>query len=218
MTQMAKPDLVQLIVEVAQEKGLDPRELLMLALAESNLVSDAANPKDRPYGSFGCTQINIRYAPEWDESITDGPELADQIARLITLYTTNVRHALEVACDLYLSRKKPGDFPTSTACLYNNPSILPTSRNPNKWLYERSWDRAPKLLEELTMPTKTFAVGPGLLQLMKDHQDSPATDELYYPPGAPSGTAQYSEAMGKSGAVYRHCFSTNSNYRFPPDP
>ncbi len=68
--------------------------------------------------------------------------------------------------------------------------------------------------ESIPMPS-TYAVGPGVLQLMHDNDDEPASDELYFKND--KGVNQYSVTKGKSGASYEYTFSTNETHRFPPD-
>lgn len=58
-----------------------------------------------------------------------------------------------------------------------------------------------------------YAVGPGIAQLMAEHEDQPATPEHFFG----EGSGKYSLAFGKSGAMYVYLFDNNSLHRFPAD-
>lgn len=65
--------------------------------------------------------------------------------------------------------------------------------------------------EDTQIPEPEFAVGDGLRNLMKQHQDTPASDELYFKHGTRDA---WSEAFGKSGARYVWLPSAGKGYRF----
>ena len=69
--------------------------------------------------------------------------------------------------------------------------------------------------KEEPVPKTTYKVGQGILDAMAAKNDEPATDELYTPSGKKA--AQWSEAMGKSGTIYRYLFDTNETHSFAPD-
>lgn len=75
------------------------------------------------------------------------------------------------------------------------------------------WDTQKPAPGAPTVPQ--FSVGSGLLALMTEREDSPATDEMYYKNA--TGKDQYSEALGQSGTRYVYIFSTNKSYSFLPD-
>lgn len=164
-----KTDLVKIIIEVASEEGLDPRELLMLGLAESNLVSDAFNPSDGKWGSVGFAQQMVEYAPEFT-----GP---DSVEAVRSLYLNNPRHAAQVAVAHYLRVARQGDSPVDVACRYNGATDPQAS--PVRWLYQRSWERAQTILEEPNMAQ--FVLGFKTLadRLGKDVVGEPQEDQDY---------------------------------------
>jgi len=80
-----------------------------------------------------------------------------------------------------------------------------------------SGESAPRTPQEVPTVPQQFTVGPGVLAEMGKHQDTPATDEVYFPPGAPAGKSQWSQTIGQSGAWYVYTHSNNATHRFPPD-
>ncbi len=61
----------------------------------------------------------------------------------------------------------------------------------------------------------TFIVGPGIGQAMSEDNTNPATDEIYV--YGERQDAQWSEAMGENGTLYRWVKAVNQVFRFPPD-
>lgn len=86
------------------------------------------------------------------------------------------------------------------------------------------WSRNPALIERVRNQSKRpvvqningghtmaeFQVGPGIAAKMREHNDTPATNEWYPMPDV-------AMAFGTSGAMYVYVKSTNTNHRFPPD-
>lgn len=68
---------------------------------------------------------------------------------------------------------------------------------------------------ETTVPDK-FLVGPGMLALMAERGDAPASDEIYFKNR--DGRDQFSEAAGASGRLYRYIRSTGQTYSYAPEP
>ncbi len=60
----------------------------------------------------------------------------------------------------------------------------------------------------------SFAIGPGLAKRLQQYQDEPASDEVYFKNA--KGQTQWSEAMGKSGRIYRHLAASNEVHVFDP--
>ena len=61
----------------------------------------------------------------------------------------------------------------------------------------------------------TFVVGPGLVNAMSEDGTGAASDEVYV--NGNRAEAQWSEAMGQNGTLYRWVRVTNRIHRFPAD-
>jgi N-acetylmuramoyl-L-alanine amidase len=59
-----------------------------------------------------------------------------------------------------------------------------------------------KLVKEVQAMDKNYLVGEGILAAMTAHNDTPASDELYYTPNSGAKGSQISFATGKSGNIY----------------
>lgn len=62
--------------------------------------------------------------------------------------------------------------------------------------------------------TSSFTVGSGIMQAMTADGTQPASDEIYINGNSPQ--AEWSEAMGANGTVYRWLRTTNTIYRYRP--
>lgn len=62
-------------------------------------------------------------------------------------------------------------------------------------------------------PSSEYSVGPGILAAMQAHGDQVASDEVYVKSGNQDA---WSEAMGRSGAMYRYLPATGAVYRYDP--
>lgn len=169
---MDRRTLIRTILQVSGDEGFDQRTIIMLGLAESNLVMNAANLSDPPHGSFGPFQQNIRYAPEWTGEAS--------IPMLVELYTTDAVRATRQAMRLFTERREPGDSAVDTACRYNAPGIPPAD-NPNRWLYERSWNRAVQVLEDPLMAEFVLGFKAKADELGEAIVGKPLADQDYMP-------------------------------------
>lgn len=83
----------------------------------------------------------------------------------------------------------------------------------------RYYRRAPNVIVDTVdappapVPSPEFSVGPGLLAAMQAHGDQAASDEIYVKSGSQDA---WSEAMGRSGAVYRYLPATGAVHRYDP--
>jgi hypothetical protein len=83
----------------------------------------------------------------------------------------------------------------------------------------RYYRRAPNVIVDTVdappapTPAPAYAVGPGILAAMQAHGDQAASDEVYTKSGSKDA---WSEAMGRSGAVYRYLPATGAVHRYDP--